>query len=590
MNQYVERNGEVFCVLLQEDAGVWLISCQAPAEPFFVAQIEAFNPLEASSLTEALCPHEALSPHEAESLMSPGQAKRLRLIQPLLDDSRCITDKAYRSALAKETAGGNGTTSRRILRLYYRYLATGKLMQERRREPSENKVYDWAIRTFYFSAKKLSLRAAYEMMLVQKYTDAKGILLPDAPTWSSFQHYFYAHNYHKQPQKIIARDGLSHYQRNCRPAFGSASRWRESPGSYQMDATQGDLYLVSSLDRSSVVGRPQIYMAVDSATQLIAGIYVGYEGGERAVMACLENAASGKVDFCRKYGIEIQPEQWPSQGLPSEIITDKGREFTGSRMEELCRRYGVELLIQPPFRPDGKGLVEKAFDLLQQRYKPLLRGKGVIEPDAQERWAVDYRSQAVLTLEEFTQIVIQCVIYLNSGRVLQSGRTPAQVWLKAMRWLSATGSATSSATSSATGSATTSATVWKVQDVPSKELHVLSLPREEVKLTRKGFRLHALSYVPQNMDGLYLGDTYTLAYDPLDLSAVFLIAKDHDSRIPLAPDQQQYQGLSQAEAEICREQERQARKQAKAAETQASIQTIQGIQKIVKEAERRRQE
>ena len=45
MNRYVERNGEVFRVLLQEDAGAWLISCQAPAEPFFVAQIEAFNPL-----------------------------------------------------------------------------------------------------------------------------------------------------------------------------------------------------------------------------------------------------------------------------------------------------------------------------------------------------------------------------------------------------------------------------------------------------------------------------------------------------------------------------------------------------------------
>ena len=100
MNRYVERNGEVFRVLLQEDAGAWLISCQAPAEPFFVAQLEAlgptgaFNPLEASSLTEALFPHEALSPHEDESLMSPGQVKRLRVIQLLLGDSRGITDKA----------------------------------------------------------------------------------------------------------------------------------------------------------------------------------------------------------------------------------------------------------------------------------------------------------------------------------------------------------------------------------------------------------------------------------------------------------------------------------------------------------------
>ena len=565
MNRYAERNGEVFRVLLQEGEGAWLISCQTPAAPFFAAQVAVFTPYAASSS------HEASSLIASSNPESPAQAKRLRLIQPLLDETRCITDRAFRSSLARETARQNGTTSRRILRLYYRYLATGKLMEERERKPFENEVYNWAIRTFYFSAKKLSLRAAYEMMLVQKFVGANGALLPDAPTWSSFQHYFYSRNYHKQPQKIIARDGLSHYQRNCRPVFGSASRWRESLGSYQMDATQGDLYLVSGLDRSSVVGRPYIYMAVDSATQLIAGIYVGYEAGERAVMACLENAACGKAEFCREYGLAIQPEQWPSQGLPGEIITDKGREFTGSRMEEFCRRYGVELLVQPPFRPDGKGLVEKAFDLLQQRYKPFLRGKGVIEPDAQERWAVDYRSQAVLTLEEFTRIVIQCVVYLNSGRVLQNGKTPAQQWLKA------------------TGSATLGSEGLKAP--PSiEELHVLSLPREKVKLTRKGFRLHALSYVPQTMEGLYLGDTYTLAYDPLDLSAVFLIGRDCDIRIPLAPDQQQYQGFSQAEAEVFRERERQARKQAKEAETQASIQTIQGIQRIVKEAERRRQE
>ena len=78
-------------------------------------------------------------------------------------------------------------------------------------------------------------------------------------------------------------------------------------------------------------------------------------------------------------------------------------------MEELAMKYGIEFESLPPFRPDGKGLVEKAFDLIQQKYKPLLRGKGVIEPDAQERWAVDYRSQAILTLEEFTKVVVHCV-------------------------------------------------------------------------------------------------------------------------------------------------------------------------------------
>ena len=59
-------------------------------------------------------------------------------------------------------------------------------------------------------------------------------------------------------------------------------------------------------------------------------------------------------------------------------------------------KYGIEFESLPPFRPDGKSLVEKSFDLIQQKYKPALRGKGVIEADAQERWAVDYKVKLYL--------------------------------------------------------------------------------------------------------------------------------------------------------------------------------------------------
>ena len=103
--------------------------------------------------------------------------------------------------------------------------------------------------------------------------------------------------------------------------------------------------------------------------------------------------AMDKVEFCKNHGIEIEKEDWPNEGLPGQIITDKGREFIGNRMRELAEKFGMEFESLPPFRPDEKGLVEKAFDLIQQKYKPLLRGKGVIEADAQERWAADYRKQ-----------------------------------------------------------------------------------------------------------------------------------------------------------------------------------------------------
>ena len=39
------------------------------------------------------------------------------------------------------------------------------------------------------------------------------------------------------------------------------------------------------------------------------------------------------------------------------------------------------------------------FDLVQSTYKPLLKGKGVIESDTQERGAPDYSRQGTLDLE-----------------------------------------------------------------------------------------------------------------------------------------------------------------------------------------------
>lgn len=545
--RFVQQAGEVFRVLLELEEGTWIISHDSPAAPIFVSLADA------GSLERIPTPETFLAEFNRQD-RSPAETAKLALIQPLLKDEVCITDRDIRLRVAKEIAAESGHGQRTILRNYYRYLSTGTLTARRKPSaPQRNPNFDWAIQKFYFSSKRMSLQASYEMMLVQRFSDVNGQLLPDAPTWPSFRHYYYSRNYNKQPQKVIAREGLSHYQRNCRPIFGTASQWRPVPGAFQMDATQADIYLVSSLDRSIVIGRPNLYMAVDSTTQLIAGIYVGLDCDETAVMRCLVNAAQDKVTFCHDHGIEIQAEQWPNIGLPLEVITDRGKEFIGSRMEEFCRRYGMELLSQPPFRPDGKGLVEKGFDLLQQRYKPLLRGKGVIEPDSQERWARDYRSQAVLTLEEFTQVVIHAVVYLNSGRVLKSGKTPAQMWLE---------------------------TNPRLLEIPTDELRLMSLPREDVKLTRKGFRLNAVWYAPEDIEGLYIGDTYTLAYDQTNLSCVYLVLEHEFRRCPAALGQG-VDGVSQAEFEALKKQREVSRREAKAQEVQASTESLRCIQEIV---------
>lgn len=94
-----------------------------------------------------------------------------------------------------------------------------------------------------------------------------------------------------------------------------------------MDATLADIYLVSRLDRSTVIGRPNIYLAVDTMTQLIAGVYVGLDAGETAVMACIAQAAGNKVTFCQHYGINITEIQWPNTGIPGRSSQIRGENF-----------------------------------------------------------------------------------------------------------------------------------------------------------------------------------------------------------------------------------------------------------------------
>ena len=415
---FIDVAGEVHRIVSKSEGGVWIISYENPCSPKFVSEqdLKAYPRIEP--------PQEYLKDLDRQKNPTDGQQKRLSLIAELMEDEIYIMDKHTRNQKIKELAEREETTVKRIQKLYFRQLAGRSLVEERKppekQETQEQKDFRWAVDTFYYSAKKMSLRSAYDMMLLSRYTDVDGRLIEDHPSWYSFRHYFYEGGYHVKSRSTIARNGLTDYQRNHRPLFGSAMSWRDKVGAFQMDATQADIYLVSRLDKSAVIGRPNIYMAVDTVTQLIAGIYVGLDAGEQAVINCLANAATDKVEFCRQFGIDIKTDEWPNTGLPGEIITDKGKEFIGNRMEELAMKYGIEFESLPPFRPDGKSLVEKSFDLIQQKYKPALRGKGVIEADAQERWAVDYRSQAVLTLEDFTKVIIHCVLYLNSCRIIQN--------------------------------------------------------------------------------------------------------------------------------------------------------------------------
>ena len=572
---FFEFAGSIYRVLIQDDNGAWVIVYGSTSEPQFISteNFKAFTRIETPK--EYI---EAIQLFETGALTLAAQSRYL-MIKPLLSDDRYIRDVKARRLLLKEIAEKNGTTSQRLNRVYLLFLSSGRFIRQRQKNTGYYGDYDdiflWAIRTYYFSAKKLSLKDAYCNMLLSCFTSPDGTLSEDIPTFNRFRKFYFRHQLHRSAQKEISRNGLSDFQRNKRLLYGSAMRWRDKIGSFQMDATQADIYLVSRFDKS-VIGRPNIYLAVDTATQLVAGFYVGLDAGETAIMACLCNAAEDKVAYCKKYGIVIEQWQWPSHGIPKEIITDKGQEFVGKTVEALCMQFGVICQSLPPFRPDGKGLVEKAFDMLQQRYKPILRGKGVIETDAKERWATDYRTQAVLDLTDFTKVLIHAILYLNSGRILPSFEPSVEmatdklepIAAKIWCWMEANG-------------------MSDILDVEEEKLKILAMPKLRAKVSRKGIQCRGLWYSSKEIakDGVYIGQNVTIAYDPQDVSFIYILSDKGDYQmVPLAKGKEQYAGISFFEYDLFQADQKNIRAVLEREETIARVTTIQQIKQIAENA------
>jgi len=160
--------------------------------------------------------------------------------------------------------------------------------------------------------------------------------------------------------------------RTCAAFSGTSTAEVIGPGSrWQIDATISDVCLVSRMDRSWIVGRPTLYFVIDVFSRMIVGLHVGLEAPSWVgAMSALVNAASDKVAFCKAHGIEIEPEDWPCQGLPDVMLGDRS-EMLGGRADVLVKHFGVRLENTPPYRADLNGIVEKRFHLIQADFGPV---------------------------------------------------------------------------------------------------------------------------------------------------------------------------------------------------------------------------
>jgi len=280
--------------------------------------------------------------------------------------------------------------------------------------------FDIAINKYFRRTEKISLKETYTLMLRDFYSDTykkestiehKVWDKSRIPTYNQFYYWFKkTENIQKD---IIFRESEKEFNLKHRALLSNSKQETDGPGTrFQVDATIADIYLVSSLNRNRVIGRPIIYAIIDVFSRLITGIYVGLEGPSWVgAMMALDNMISDKMEYCKKYGIEIAEEQWPCKHLPEIIIADRG-EFEGYSVENLINNLNVKIENTSPYRGDLKGIVERSFRTTNEKIKH--KTPGAIQKEFRKRGDMDYRLDATLTLEEFTRVYINIVLHHNN--------------------------------------------------------------------------------------------------------------------------------------------------------------------------------
>ena len=287
-------------------------------------------------------------------------------------------------------------------------------------------IFEKAIKKYYLTRNEHTLQYAYDMMIAEHYAQyvtgldgkTKAVLPPveQLPTIRQFRYWY--HKTHDNKEKITKRKGESKFNLDHRAITGKSDYGLMGPGSrYEIDATIGDIYLLSRFNRADIVGRPVLYFVLDVFSRMVTGMYVGLEGPSWAgMMMAIANAVSDKVKYCAEYGIEIAEEEWPCRGVPGVIRGDRG-ELESKSADTLVNALNVRVEVAPPYRADMKGIVEQHFNTINGT--TIARLPGHVLPDMSERGGHDYRHDAKFDIYQLTQIMIRSVLRHNNHHFLE---------------------------------------------------------------------------------------------------------------------------------------------------------------------------
>lgn len=492
---------------------VWIDINDVKALPEIISKTELFHAIESFEVFRIEDPFQniAFIQPEKDSTSQRKRDENYNLIKNIVDHEQFYIPSA-RSSLINEIINSKKSTKQTIYRLLRQYwqrgqtpnalipnyqnsgakgskkVASQKLGRKRLYKEGTGaiitheieRLFHLRISKYLLSNKKHTLKYANREFLKLYRTLHPDIPENEYPTLRQFQYF-----YHRESNQVIRLQKRSNdieYSKDLRQLHSTVNTQVLGPGSrYEIDATIADIYLVSNLDRSRIIGRPTIYFVIDVFSRMVTGLYIGLENASyKTSIQALYCAFTDKVALCKKYGIDITYENWPCIGLPDAILADRAELF-GHQVENLEKSFSIRLENAPPYRGDLKPIVESRFKLIQAEFKPF--AKGVVQDViTKKRGGKDYRLDATLNLDEFTKIILLSVLKYNQFHQINNydrdidlphdlPAVPMALW----NW----------GIQNRTG---------KLRTASDQAVYVALLPREKATLSNRGLKIFGVTY------------------------------------------------------------------------------------------------
>jgi hypothetical protein len=456
----------------------------------------------------------------------------------------------------------------------------------------DKKKFEKAIKEYYSTDTKPTLSATYDWMIAHMYTkprykgdtDPEQLPPDEKPSYRQFTYW------HAKNQKLVdeqKKREARRYDTTCRGATGRSDTFVKGPGMVaQIDATIADYYLVRENHRNEVIGRPVLFFVKDVKTRMIMGMYVTLENTswDCALMA-LKNTVEDKVGFCKRYGVDISPEEWPCMHLPVSITADNG-EMGDKGVEEIIARLGITVENTPPYRGDLKAIIENNFSMLDMKLRYIVPGH--VDKDAGQRGSIDRRKEACIDINTFIQMIIRCVLYYNNYHYMETyDRTPDMIkhgiravprnlWKYGMQFQSGA-----------------------LRIVSQEDIYKVLLPKDTASVTDRGIIFRELYYTcDKAKDELWFDKArmsgrwrIPITYDPTCLDHIYLSADDGSLiQCDLLSKSTMYQGFSEEDVEEIKKRDKQEQAQSKQEEEKARTNLILEMESLVERCKKEKKD